>query len=54
MEQPHPDELPTIRADVGQLLQDLQQLVKFATPIEKRQQSGSPSAKESSVVAKGQ
>ena len=47
MEQPHPDELPTIRANVGQLLQDLKQLATFARPTEQRLQTGSSSEKAS-------
>ncbi len=53
MEQPHPEELPTIRAKVDQLLQELKQLVKHATPTEKRQQTDSSSAKASSASANG-
>jgi len=54
MEQPHAGELPPIRANVDQLLQDLDQLAKHARPNEQPQQAGSPSAKASSVAAKGQ
>jgi hypothetical protein len=54
MEQPHPDELPTIRANFGQLLEDLKQLATFARPTEQRQQSGLSSEKASCASAKGQ
>lgn len=54
MEQPHAGEMPTIRANVDQLLQDLNQLAKYARPNKQRQQSGSSFQKASSVVAKGQ
>ena len=54
MEQPQPGELPPIRANVDQLLQDLNQLAEFARPNEQRQQSGSSSQKAPCVVAKGQ
>ena len=47
MEQPHPDELPTIRVNVGQLLQDLKKLATFARPTEQRLQAGSSSEKAS-------
>jgi hypothetical protein len=54
MEQPHPDESPTIRANVGQLLQDLKQLATFAKPAEQRRQPGLSSEKASCASAKGQ
>ena len=54
MEQPHPDELPTIRVNVGQLLQDLKQLATFARPTEQRQQTGLSSEKAPCANAKGQ
>ncbi len=53
MEQPHSDELPTIRADVGQLLRDLKQLAKFARPTEQRLQTGSSSGKAPCASATG-
>ena len=54
MEKPHPDELPTIRADVSQLLQELQQLATFARPTEQRLQTGASSGKATSASGKGQ
>jgi len=51
MEQPQPGEMPPIRANVDQLLQDLNQLATFASPTEQRQQAGSSSQKAPSVVA---
>lgn len=54
MEQPQPDELPTIRANVDQLLEDLKQLATFARPTERRQQAGLSSEKASCTSAKGQ
>jgi hypothetical protein len=54
MEQPHPDESPTIRANVDQLLEDLKQLAKFARPTEQRQQAGLSSEKASCASANGQ
>jgi len=54
MEQPHPDELPTIRADVGQLLQELQQLATFARPTEQQLQTGTSSEKALCATANGQ
>ncbi len=53
MEQPHPDELPLIRANVDQLLQDLNQLAKYARSNEQRLQTGSSSAKASCASATG-
>jgi hypothetical protein len=53
MEQPHPDELPTIRANVGQLLQELKQLATFARPTEQRLQTGSSSEEASCASATG-
>ena len=53
MEQPHPDELPTIRADVGQLIQELQQLATFARPTEQRLQTGSSSRKAPCATTNG-
>ena len=49
MEQPHPDELPTIRANVDQLLQDLKQLATFTRPTEQRPQAGLSSEKTPAV-----
>ena len=53
MEQPHPDELPTIRANVDQLLQDLKQLATFARPTEQRLQTSSSSERASCASANG-
>ncbi len=54
MEQSHPEELPTIRANVGQLLQDLKQLATFARPTEQRLQTGASSGKAPCATANGQ
>jgi len=49
MEQPHRSETPSIRANVDQLLQELQQLVKSATPTDP-QQACSKSTNSSGAV----
>lgn len=53
MEQPNPGELPPIRANVDQLLQDLKQLATFARPTEGRQQAGASLEKVTSDFVKG-
>ncbi len=41
MGQPHTDELPTTHANVDQLIDELQQIVKYAKPVERRQDADS-------------
>jgi len=54
MDKPYADELPTIRANVDQLLQELKQIARHSTPTNLPQQSGSSSEETNSRDAKDQ